>query len=121
MPKILIVDDLPTEQQYLREVVTRLGHACITASDGEQAVELAKKEQPNIILLDVVLPKQDGFQACRKIKTDPETAGIPVLLISSKSQQSDEYWGLKQGASAYLRKPVKPEHLAALITKHLAA
>jgi twitching motility two-component system response regulator PilH len=74
-----------------------------------------------LILLDVVLPRLDGFQVCRRIKNDPETAHIPVVLVSSKSQESDEYWGLKQGADAYVRKPFTPDHLASIITKHLAA
>ena len=121
MPKILIVDDVTTEQQYMSKVVTGLGHTCSVASDGQQALTLARSERPNLILLDIVLPKLDGFQVCRKIKKDPETAHIPVILVSSKSQESDEYWGLKQGAAGYVRKPFTPEELALILTKHLAA
>ena len=121
MPKILIVDDVATEQQYLSEVVTRLGHTYAIANDGQEALALARSEQPNLILLDVVLPKLDGFQVCRKIKNDPQTAHIPVILVSSKSQESDEYWGLKQGADGYVRKPFTPDDLTSVITRHLAA
>ena len=105
MSKILIVDDLPTEVQLMQQAISQLGHSTIVATDGEQALEMAKREQPDLVLLDVVLPRMDGFQVCRKIKKDALTARIPVILVSSKTQESDKFWGLKQGASAYICKP----------------
>jgi twitching motility two-component system response regulator PilH len=119
MPKILICDDLPTEVELMKQAVTRLGHSSVIVTDGESACEAAKKEKPDLILLDVVLPKMDGFQVCRKIKKDPQTAQIPVILVSSKTQESDKFWGLKQGASAYICKPFNPEELSGTITKNL--
>jgi twitching motility two-component system response regulator PilH len=119
MGKILIVDDVPTDIEAMRSVCTNAGHTCITASDGDQAFDIAKREKPNLVLLDVVLPKQDGFQVCRKLKKESETAEIPVILVSSKSQESDQFWGMKQGASQYLVKPIVPEALAEAIQKHL--
>lgn len=119
MPKILIVDDLPTEVQLMQNAISGLGHATVVATDGEQALEMAKREKPDLVLLDVVLPRMDGFQVCRKIKKDPQTANIPVVLVSSKTQESDKFWGLKQGAVAYICKPFSPEVLADTVTKNL--
>jgi twitching motility two-component system response regulator PilH len=119
MSKILIVDDLPTEVQLMQAAVSRLGHSTVVATDGEQALEMAKREKPDLVLLDVVLPRMDGFQVCRKIKKDATTAGIPVILVSSKTQESDKFWGLKQGAAAYICKPFSPEVLADTVTKNL--
>lgn len=120
MAKILIVEDLATEARIMMDTATKLGHLCIQASDGEQGLDLARREKPNLILLDVVLPKLDGFNVCRKIKKDPETAGIPVIVVSSKNQESDKFWGLKQGASAYLTKPISVNELSDAISKHIA-
>ena len=119
MSKILIVDDLPTEVQLMQSAITKLGHTSVVATDGEQALEMARRENPDLVLLDVVLPRMYGFQVCRKIKNDPTTAKIPVILVSSKTQESDKVWGLKQGASAYICKPFSPEDLADTVTKNL--
>jgi twitching motility two-component system response regulator PilH len=119
MSKILIVDDLPTEVQLMQSAIAGLGHSTVVATDGDQALELAKRENPDLVLLDVVLPRMDGFQVCRKIKKDPQTSRIPVILVSSKTQESDKFWGLKQGASAYICKPFSPEELADTVKKNL--
>ena len=119
MSKILIVDDLPTEVQLMQSAIANLGHSTMVATDGEQALDLTRRENPDLVLLDVVLPRMDGFQVCRKIKKDPQTAKIPVILISSKTQDSDKFWGIKQGASAYICKPFSPQELADTVTKNL--
>ncbi len=119
MSKILIVDDLPTEVQLMRSAIADLGHAIVVATDGEQALEMARRETPDLMLLDVVLPRMDGFQVCRKLKKDPQTSKIPVILISSKTQESDKFWGLKQGATAYICKPFSPQELAETVAKNL--
>jgi len=119
MSKILIVDDLPTEVQLMQAAITKLGHTAIVATDGEQALEMARRENPDLVLLDVVLPRMDGFQVCRKMKKDPATAKIPVILVSSKTQESDKFWGLKQGAVAYICKPFSPQDLSDTVTKNL--
>jgi twitching motility two-component system response regulator PilH len=119
MSKILIVDDLPTEVQLMQAAITKLGHTTVVATDGEQALEMARREIPDLVLLDVVLPRMDGFQVCRKIKKDPQTTKIPVILVSSKTQESDKFWGLKQGASAYICKPFSPQDLADAVAKNL--
>ena len=119
MSKILIVDDLPTEVQLMQSAIATLGHTTVVATDGEQALDLARRENPDLILLDVVLPKMDGFQVFRKIKKDAQMSRIPVILVSSKTQESDKFWGLKQGASAYICKPFSPQELAETVAKNL--
>ena len=119
MAKILIVDDLATEMVVMKSAVSNLGHSSVTANDGEMAVQMAESEKPDLILLDIVLPKMDGFQACRKIKKNPATAHIPVILVSTKDGDSDKFWGIKQGASDYITKPIDTEALQAAIKKNL--
>jgi twitching motility two-component system response regulator PilH len=121
MSKILIVDDLATEIQIMKSAVSKLGHHSVEARDGEEALTVARKEKPDLILLDVVMPKADGFNVCRKLKKDEATAGIPIILITTKNQESDQAWGLRQGAAAFLTKPVNPDELVATIQRTLAA
>ncbi len=121
MSKILIVDDLSTEIQVMKTTVGGLGHHVVEARDGEEGIRLAKQEKPDLILLDVVLPKVDGFQVCRRLKKDPETANIPIILVSTKNQESDQFWGIKQGATAYLSKPIDTSALSDNVKKLLAA
>lgn len=111
MAKILIVDDSPTEQYVLDQHLRNAGHQTVTANDGEEGLDVARSEQPDLILMDVVMPGLNGFQATRKLKRDPATAGIPVIIVTTKSQDTDREWGLRQGASDYLVKPVEPGEL----------
>ena len=109
--KIMIVEDSPT---YLRKIADSLqgsGYEIITAIDGEEALEKAVRENPNLIVLDVILPKKNGFQVCRQLKTSPATQDIKILMMTSKSQDSDRFWGLKQGADDYMTKPYEDEEL----------
>ncbi|MCD4742450.1 MAG: response regulator [Desulfobacteraceae bacterium] len=101
--KILIVDDSPTGLKAASAVLKN--YDIITATDGKQALEKAQAEQPDLVVLDVIMPNMDGFQACRKIKKTPELQHIPVIMLTSKNQKSDEFWGKKQGADVYLTKP----------------
>lgn len=114
---ILVVDDSPTEQMLVVSTLQANGYRVITATDGEDAIEKAAREQPKLIVLDVVMPKKNGFQVCRLLKTAASTAGIKVLLLSSKSQDSDKFWGMKQGADAYLTKPFDSTDLLANISR----
>lgn len=121
MPKILIVDDLATERLLMRSFLeTRGGFEILEATDGESAITLCREIQPDLMLLDIVLPKMDGFQVCRKLKKDPATAHVPVILVSSKTQESDRFWGLKQGASDYLMKPLDMHLVLEAVDRHLA-
>ncbi len=118
--KILVVEDSPT---YLRNIAEFLqGHEydVITAVDGEEALEKAVQEDPNLIVLDVILPKKNGFQVCRQLKTSPATQNIKILMITSKSQDSDRFWGLKQGADEYMTKPFVEDVLVANVTRLLS-
>jgi len=106
--KILVVDDSPTELHMVVDILKRHKVAeVLTATNGLQAVDMAKSAKPDLILMDVVMPEMNGFQATRKIKKDPETASIPVIIISSKDQETDKIWGKRQGADEYLTKPVQ--------------
>lgn len=119
MGKILIVDDVPTDVALMKMAIAGLGHTVLVANNGIQAIDLVKQEKPNLVLLDIVLPKMDGFQVCRKIKRDPETAHIPIILVSSKTQESDKFWGFKQGANDFLSKPFANKVLVELVNKHI--
>ena len=117
MPIILVVDDVQTDRELVGKVVSSTGNTPEYAQDGEEAVTKAKATKPALILLDVVMPKQDGFATCRKLKKDPETASIPVVLVTSKNTDTDKFWGEKQGADGYIVKPFTPDELGKVIRK----
>jgi len=116
MARILIVDDSPTQLLSLKRVVEKLGHSVITAEDGAAGVEVAKREVPELILMDVVMPNLNGFQATRSIAKDPKTSHIPVILVTTKGQETDKIWGMRQGAKAYVTKPIDEKELTQAIT-----
>jgi twitching motility two-component system response regulator PilH len=105
MTRILIVDDSPTQLNVISKVLTRHGYEIITAEDGEIGVQKAVDEKPDIILMDVVMPKLNGFQATRQITRNPATSHIPVIMLTSKDQDTDKVWAERQGAADYLTKP----------------
>jgi len=115
MARILIVDDSPTQLLSLKRVVEKLGHATLTAEDRSAGVEVAKREVPDLILMDVVMPNLNGFQATRSISKDPKTAHIPVILVTTKCQETDKIWGMRQGAKAYVTKPIDEKELVQAI------
>ncbi len=112
---ILIVDDSPTERFYLTDILVRAGFAVSTAVNGEEAIDKIRAERPQLILMDVVMPGANGFQVTRSIARDPELSAIPVIICSSKNQETDRIWGMRQGARDYLVKPVDPALLLAAI------
>jgi twitching motility two-component system response regulator PilH len=116
---ILVVEDSPTELQVVTRVLSGFGYQFTTATDGEEALKKAIQTKPDLILLDVVLPKKNGFQVCRQLKSSPETSGIKIIVVSSRNQESDKYWGLRQGADLYLTKPFKTEDLLNAIERFL--
>lgn len=111
MARILIVDDSPSQLLGIKRIVEKLGHEAVTAEDGAAGVEAAKREMPDLILMDVVMPNLNGFQATRTISKDPDTAHIPIVLVTTKDQDTDKVWGMRQGAKAYVTKPIKEEEL----------
>ena len=113
--KILIVDDSPTERHVLNDMLTKAGYEVVASDNGEDAIQKAKSVQPDLILMDVVMPGLNGFQATRAISRDPETRSIPIILCTSKSQETDKIWGMRQGARDYVVKPVNRDELLAKI------
>lgn len=106
MTKILIVDDSPTEIHILSKTLEKDGYQVVIATDGEEGVEKAQAELPDLILMDVVMPGLNGFQATRKIHRNNSTSHIPIIIVTTKDQDTDREWGMRQGASDYLVKPV---------------
>ncbi|BBD79290.1 twitching motility response regulator PilH [Aerosticca soli] len=121
MARILIVDDSPSQLLGLKRIVEKLGHEVLTAEDGAAGVEIARRELPDLILMDVVMPNLNGFQATRTISKTPETAHIPVVLVTTKDQETDKVWGMRQGARAYVTKPVREDELVSALQPLLPA
>lgn len=113
--KVLVVDDSKTELVYLAGLLERKGLQVRTAENAEEAFLRMAEEKPDLILMDVVMPGQNGFQLTRAISRDPLYADVPIIICTSKNQETDRVWGLRQGARGYLTKPVNPDELAAEI------
>lgn len=118
---ILIVDDSPTETHVLKGIVENGGYSVITAANGESGVEEARQSKPDLILMDVVMPGLNGFQATRQLSRSPETAEIPIIMVTTKGQDTDRAWGLRQGAREYVVKPVAAADLLSKIRTILQA
>jgi twitching motility two-component system response regulator PilH len=118
MATILIADDSPTAVAVLRRILAPLGHRIVVAADGEEAAR-ALHGRPDLVILDVVMPKKNGFELCRALKANPDTARIPVFFVTSMTRQADRFWGLKQGADEYLPKPVDAGELLAKVRARL--
>jgi twitching motility two-component system response regulator PilH len=119
MARILIVDDSPSQLMGMKRIVEKLGHEALSAEDGAQGVEVAKANVPDLILMDVVMPNLNGFQATRAIAKEATTAHIPIVLVTTKDQETDKVWGMRQGAKAYITKPFNEAELVAVINKLL--
>jgi twitching motility two-component system response regulator PilH len=119
MARILIVDDSPSQLVGMRRTVEKLGHQVVTAEDGAAGVETAKRELPDLILMDVVMPNLNGFQATRTIAKDAKTSHIPIIMVTTKDQETDKVWGMRQGAKAYVTKPINDDELRDAIKKLL--
>jgi len=115
MPRVLIIDDSPTETRAFMTILQGNGHEVLTASNGEEGVALARQEKPDVVLMDVVMPGLNGFQATRQLSRSAETSHIPVIIVSTKDQETDRVWGARQGARGYLVKPVKQDKLLSSI------
>lgn len=120
MALILIVDDSPTEVHVMRTALEKHGYDTMSASDGSECINLVREARPDLILMDVVMPGVNGFQATRTLSRDPETASIPVVMITTKAQETDRVWGMRQGAIDYLVKPVAEADLVAKTKEVLA-
>ncbi|SDU28798.1 twitching motility response regulator PilH [Halopseudomonas salegens] len=111
MARILVVDDSPTELYKLTGMLEKHGHEVLKAENGADGVALARQEKPDAVLMDIVMPGLNGFQATRQLTKDPETAAIPVIIVTTKDQETDKVWGKRQGAKDYLTKPVEEDTL----------
>lgn len=121
MARVMIVDDSPTDIQHLKGILQRAGHIVVEVTSGADAIERVKADLPDCIVMDVVMPGINGFQATRTLSKDPATAAIPVVVVSSKTQETDRLWALRQGAREYVTKPVKESELLSKISAVLDA
>jgi twitching motility two-component system response regulator PilH len=120
MAVILIIDDSPTELHLFQNMLEKNGFDTLVADSGEEGLRQAQSARPNCILMDVVMPGMNGFQATRKLSQDPRTSGIPVIIITTKDQETDKIWGMRQGAVEYLVKPIRENELVAKINAVMA-
>jgi twitching motility two-component system response regulator PilH len=121
MALILIVDDSPTEVHVMKKALEKSGYKTATAQDGAEGVRMAREMTPDLIFMDVVMPGVNGYQATRQLANDPKTKTIPIIMVTSKGQETDKIWGLRQGAVDYMVKPVSPDQLVAKAQATLAA
>lgn len=121
MAHIVIVDDSPTDVQIFTRILEKAGHKVSSAGDAESGIALVKREHPDVVLMDIIMPGSNGFQATRTLSKDPETASIPVLIVTTKSMQTDRVWGMRQGAKDFLTKPVSDRDLLDHIKPFLPA
>lgn len=115
MANVLIVDDSPTEVHVLKGILEQGGHAVSSADNAEAGIKAAKAAKPDVILMDVVMPGMNGFQATRALTKDPETQHIPVIIVTTKDQETDRVWGMRQGAKDFVTKPVEGNDLLAKV------
>lgn len=113
----LIIEDDPDQRRFLERMVGGSGWRVACAPDGEAGLQAARQQHPDAIVLDVMMPRLNGFQTCRRLKGDPETQGIPVIIVTSKDQPADEFWAREVGADAYLAKPVDLRSLMDLLER----
>lgn len=121
MAKVMVVDDSPTDIANLKRILEKAGHVVVEAGDGNAAVQRARDYRPDVILMDVVMPGVNGFQATRTLSRDPDTRHIPIIVVSSKNQETDRVWALRQGAREYLIKPFKDADLLGRLETVLTA
>ena len=115
MTTILVVDDDLTQQLIVFKILKSTGFNFIFADDGVEALKQVQLHRPDLVILDILLPKMNGYEVCRRLKSDAQNQAIPVIMCSNKTEQSDHYWGIKQGADAYLSKPCRPQELVSLV------
>jgi len=119
MSKILIAEDSSTQRELVATLLKKFGLDVIVAVHGLEAVEKAKSHLPDLVILDIIMPHMNGYEVCRELKAKSETANIPIVMCSSKSEEFDQYWGMKQGADAYISKPFRPEDLLGTVKQLL--
>ena len=119
MSTVLVVEDSVTQREMIEDLLKGSGLIVKTAGDGVEALEQMQGTCPDIVVMDIVMPRMNGYELCRRIKTDPKTERIPVVMCSSKAEEFDRYWGMKQGADAYIAKPFQPQELVGTVKQLL--
>ena len=117
--KILVVDDEPTVVRLMEFILARQGHQMLIAVNGEEALEQIRAHKPDLVLLDIMMPRIDGYEVARLLRADPETSGLPIIMLSAKAQTEDIRRGGEVGVNAYVTKPFSPKHLVQVVTEHL--
>jgi twitching motility two-component system response regulator PilH len=115
MARILLIEDSPTDTAVLTQLLERNGHDVLASGSAEDGIEVCRREQPDLVLMDIILPGMNGFQATRALSRDADTKTIPVLIVSTKGMDTDKAWGLRQGAKDYIVKPPREDELIARI------
>ena len=119
MSKVFVVEDSLAQRQMIAELLQESGLNVKVASDGVEALTHIQEDSPDIVVLDIVMPKMNGYEVCRRLKSDPKTKDVPVVMCSSKGEEFDRYWGMKQGADAYIAKPFEPIELIGTVRQLL--
>jgi twitching motility two-component system response regulator PilH len=119
MSIVLVVEDSVTQREMIEDLLKGSGLTVKTAGDGVEALEQMQGICPDIVVMDIVMPRMNGYELCRRIKTDPKTERVPVVMCSSKGEEFDRYWGMKQGADAYISKPFQPQELVGTVKQLL--
>lgn len=119
MATILIIDDSPTDVRVFTTLLERAGHQVVAVSTAEEGIERVRADLPDLVIMDVIMPGMNGFQATRTLTRDPKTQNVPIVMITTKSMETDRVWGLRQGARAFITKPVNEKELLACINELL--
>ncbi len=119
MSSVLVVEDSPAQREMIKDLLKESGLSVTIASDGVEAIESIQDNRPDLVVLDIVMPRMNGYEVCRRIKQDPKTQDVPVVMCSSKGEEFDRYWGMKQGADAYIAKPFQPTELVGTVKQLL--
>lgn len=119
MSTVLVVEDSVAQREMIAELLKGSGLSVEKASDGVEALEKIQSVRPDLVVLDIVMPRMNGYEVCRRLKADPKTENVPVVMCSSKGEEFDRYWGMKQGADAYIAKPFQPTELVGTVKQLL--
>ncbi len=119
MSRVLVVEDSATQREMITDLLKDSGLSVTSASDGVEALEQIQGARPDIVVLDVVMPRMNGYELCRRLKSDPTTQEVPVVMCSTKGEEFDRYWGMRQGADAYIAKPFQPQELVSTVKQLL--
>jgi twitching motility two-component system response regulator PilH len=119
MSNILVVEDSPSQRAMIADLLKGSGLDVTSVSDGVEALEKIQGHRPDLVVLDIVMPRMNGYEVCRRLKADPKTQHVPIVMCSSKGEEFDRYWGMKQGADAYIAKPFQPTELVGTVKQLL--